>query len=393
MSDSFDDYRWLVGPHAAAWLELCSASADSLVKQTSQLRRELSAERTHLVLEQIALRRRAREKFVQADEMFFTAVGLEQATDQWVAAYKATRFPTGKSVFDLCCGIGGDLGAIAERCTAKGVDRDPVSALFANVNAPTASVIEADVSGVDVSAAAAWHIDPDRRPGGQRTTRVEDHEPGLDTLERLLAARQEGAIKLAPAAQWPEAWNERAELEWISRGGECRQLVAWFGNLAAHGGQRAATIVSKQSQPPRTIVGPPSIDVPIATQPGRYIFEPDAAVLAADLTGVLAGEHRLERISAGIAYLTGDQLIDDPALACFETLDVLPFDLRQLKAHLRARGIGRLEVKKRGVEIEPAQVRRQLTVPGEESATLIITPHADAVIAILARRCAKALDR
>ena len=56
------------------------------------LRKELSAERVHLVLQQAALRHRARDKFAAAERMFFTPLGLEQATDEVIAQHKAQRF-------------------------------------------------------------------------------------------------------------------------------------------------------------------------------------------------------------------------------------------------------------------------------------------------------------
>ncbi len=94
-------------------------------------------------------------------------------------------------------------------------------------------LVATEVESFDVGRFAAWHIDPDRRPEGRRTTRVELHEPGPAAIDRLRAARAEGAVKLAPAATLPDAWCQEAELEWISRGCECRQLVCWFGTLGA----------------------------------------------------------------------------------------------------------------------------------------------------------------
>ena len=176
--------------------------------------------------------------------MFFTPLGLEQATDEFVAAYKASRFPPAQAVADLCCGLGGDLLALAARGAATGVDRDPVTALLAEANAPaSAPILVADATAVDLRGCSAWHIDPDRRPTGRRTTRVELHEPGPEVIDRLRAARPEGAVKLAPAATLPEAWPQEAELEWIGRATECRQLVCWFGALAGEPGRRRATIV------------------------------------------------------------------------------------------------------------------------------------------------------
>ncbi|HVU41008.1 MAG TPA: class I SAM-dependent methyltransferase [Xanthobacteraceae bacterium] len=390
---NLDDYRWLVSTAAEPWLaQAATADARSTVSLTADLRRQLSAERTHLVLEQVELRRRARAKFAAAGQMWFTAVGLEQATDEIIARYKAQRFATQAAVADLCCGIGGDLLALAERGPVVGVDRDPLVTLLAAANvqavAPqsVASFRVSDVEAFDVCDFASWHIDPDRRPEGRRTTRVELHEPGPAVIDRLRARQAEGAVKLAPAATLPDAWSNEAELEWISRGGECRQLVCWFGALARDPGRRRATILDSRAAEPRTILGVADEHPPHAASLGEYLYEPDAAVLAAGLTATLAAEHALAAITPGVGYLTGDRLVTDAALAGFAIRDVLPLDRRRLRAALRAHGIGRLEIKKRGVDVDIEKLRQELKLSGDSAATLILLPRAGHPTAIVAER-------
>ncbi|HEV3415397.1 MAG TPA: class I SAM-dependent methyltransferase, partial [Pirellulales bacterium] len=390
------DYDWLVSQDTARWLDLASAVAKPTPALAAQLRDELSAERTHLVLEQAALRRRAAEKFTLARRMFFSPVGLEQATDEWIAKYKAARFPPNVPLADLCCGIGGDLLALAGGGPTIGIDRDPITTVLAKANLAVwtnagrpprqAEFQTADVAQFDLSACAAWHLDPDRRPAGRRTTRVVAHDPAAEVIERLLATCPNAAIKLAPAAVLPDGWSRRAELEWISRTRECRQLVAWFGELTVSSGSRRATMLDGDGAVRRTIRGEPDSPIPHAPRIGRFVFEPDAAVLAAKLTGALAGEHGLAAVTPGIAYLTGDTPLDEAALACFEVLDLLPLRIRALKSWLRQRSIGRLEIKKRGVDLDPAQLRRQLRVAGDTSAALLVTRLAGRDTVIAARR-------
>ena len=149
-------------------------------------RKDLNADQVHLVLEQAALRRRAGEKFTLAAQMFFTPKGLEQSTDEWVAAYKAERFASaarparsaseGRRLADLCCGIGGDLLAIGCRGTAIGVERNPLAAMFAEANVAAwraagrsvnqVEMKSGDVAEIDARQFSAWHLDPDRRPAG-----------------------------------------------------------------------------------------------------------------------------------------------------------------------------------------------------------------------------------
>jgi hypothetical protein len=339
--------------------------------------------------------------------MYFTSRGLEQATDEIVARHKAARFARDGRVVDLCCGVGGDLAALAERGPTLAVDRDPILACLAEANlaalraadpvdgdrSPPRVLVE-DVAAPHVAEADAWHIDPDRRPAGRRTTRVELGEPGPETIAALLAANPHGAIKLAPAAVTPLDWAERAEQEWISSRGECRQLVAWFGDLAARPGERRATALRSGPGDPgsgvralsSSFVGRVDVVCPVAERLGAYLFEPDAAVLAADLTAALAAARGLAALVPRGAYLTGERAIDEPLLAAFAVEEALPFDLRRVKALLRERRIGRLEVKQRGTDLDPADVQRQLRVDGDEQRTLILTRAGRRVTAILARR-------
>jgi hypothetical protein len=409
-----DDIRWLTSDAAADILATAATLTGELTTRLKQLRTSLSPERARLVMQQVELRQRARDKFSLSERMFFTPTGLEQSTDEIVAAYKAARFAGRTSVYDLCSGIGGDLVALAAVAeitdgTATGFDRDPIAAEFAAANArvfgcANVSIRADDVTALDLAASDAWHLDPDRRPQGRRTTRVEFHEPSAEAIDEMLSRNPQAAIKLAPAATWPETWNERAEWEWISRGRQCRQLVAWFGGLATHAGQHRATILSgnilsgipgqgSRSADARSLqftahsfVGPPGDEVPVASAVGRYIFEPDAAVLAAKLSGALAAAHHVNAVAAGIAYWTGDTPIDDPLLACFEVETVLPFDIKKLKAHLRERHAGPLEIKVRGLDQNPAELRKRLDPQGTHPYTILLTRIDKHVTAIVGKR-------
>ena len=411
---SLEDYRWLVSRQAEPWLQRTFESCKDTPALVKSFRRDLSAVRVHLVLEQAELRRRGREKFADAQRMFFTRIGLEQATDQFVACYKAARYEEDIACVDLCCGMGGDLIALAKR-TSKGgpsempggvvgVDRDRIAALLAAANVDvcggSAQVVVADASDFRLPAACAWHLDPDRRPDGRRTTHMQWHSPNLAAVERLIEDSPHGAIKLAPAADVPGVWLERVELEWISRRHQCRQLVVWLGSLARQPGLRRATLLlakkSNQDKHPightvHTIVGHPNLTIPVADRVGDYVFEPDPAVLAAHLSGELAIRHELKRLAEGSAYLTSDHANGDPLLGCFKVDEVMAFDRKRLKRFLAKRGIKRLEIKQRGMSLDPERLRRELQVGGgrtgkEGDAVLIVTKGGSGSLAVLGVR-------
>jgi hypothetical protein len=305
-----------------------------------------------------------------------------------LAGYKAARFPAGKTVADLCCGIGGDLIALARRGAVVGIELDPLVAILASANLRAIGcdghVTVDDAATFDVRQCSGWHCDPDRRATGKRTTRVEQFAPPLESLKALQRQQFAAAVKLAPATEAPRGWTEQAELEWLGSRGECRQQVAWFNGLARYPGRRAATIM--EADEARTVVGDADQDLPVAASCGRYVFEPHAAVLAAKLTAALGREHALTAISPAVAYLSGDKQVQDAALAAFEVQDVLPFDRKRLKAYCRERGLGRLEVKKRGVDVDPNRLALELAASGDEQAVILLAPLNGKVAAIVARR-------
>jgi hypothetical protein len=395
--NELDDYGWLTGAEAADLTAQIAASSEPIHRVLERLRRRVSPERARQVMELVDLRRRAAAKFGAAGRMFFTRTALEQATDEWVAAYKASRFPQSATVADLCCGIGGDLLGLTRQGPVVGVDSNPIVAHLAAANARSilspadAARVEIrvdDVERFELADFAAWHIDPDRRPKGVRISSFHRSRPSRATVERLVAACPNAAIKLAPAARVPAEWETLSELEWISRDGECRQLIAWRGKLATCPGERRATVVWPKAGgvETRSVVGQRGQSIPVVASPDRFVYDCDPGVLAAGLAGVLAAEHGLAAFNARPTYLTGATAIRDAALSCFEVTDVLPLREKFISTLLRERRIGQLEIKKRGVRISPEKLRKSLKLRSDRAAVLLITPVSGRVKAILARR-------
>jgi hypothetical protein len=394
MSDQLADSRWLTSAEAAPLLrelqQRLTAAGQVDVRLAASLRKSHSATHTHLLLEQVELRSRARDKFADPSELFFTRKGLEQCTDEALANYKAERFPWQKPIADLCCGIGGDALALSKRGQLTAWDADPVTSHFAERNLQSHSTYESKVvakpaDGGAVSDAAAWHIDPDRRPSGERTIELHDYEPGPEFLHELLQANANGSVKIAPAAVVHQADWPPCEREWLGSRGECRQQVLWFGKLARQVGRHVASIVSDRGV--TSFAAEPDVPLLPADEIRQFIYEPDATILAAHLAGAFAAEHELCAITVGGGYLTSDECVAHPLLASFRVRDVLPYDLRKLKTYCREHRLGQLEIKKRGIELQPHFVRRQIIAAGDQSAVIFITPFAGSVKAIVAERC------
>ncbi|MGW6520259.1 class I SAM-dependent methyltransferase [Streptomyces sp. NPDC054962] len=373
-----NDLAPLLTAEGRALLDLVrgTAPADELAVAT-RLRREHPAGLVSAALGQARLRQRAAAKFGAADaeRMFFTPNGVEQSTRASVAGYRAERMKAQgvTSVADLCCGIGGDAIALARAgIRVLAVDRDPVTAEVARANADALGlsalieVREADVTEVDTGGYDAVFVDPARRGGRGRIFDPEAYSPPLSWAVGAALAAPRAALKIAPGVPH-EAIPAEAEAEWISDGGDVKEAVLWFGTEP--GAVRATLLPG-----PRTLLGAGLPD-PDVRPVGRYLYEPDGAVIRAHLVADVARELDGGLIDETIAYVTADALRPTPYATAYEITDRLPFNVKKLKALLRERGVGILTVKKRGSAVEPEELRRKVLPKGQgpHSATVFLT--------------------
>jgi THUMP domain-containing protein len=371
-------FRALLGPEGERLLAQLPPYDDATALPVGErLRREgHDATLVATALTQARLRARARTKFGDlAPRLFFTPDGLEQATRPAVAARHAARFAAAgvSRVADLCCGIGGDLPPLASVGTGVlGVDRDPLTAEVARANlaalglAERAEVRCADVTEVDLSGIDGAFIDPARRGGRGRVFDPAAYSPPYSFVLDLAGRVPATGAKLAPGIPH-HALPAGAEAEWVSDGGHVVECALWFGPLAT-GARRRATLLPSGA----TLTGDGTATGTVGPV-RRYLYEPDGAVIRAGLVAEAATRVDGTLVDASIAYLTADRAVESPFMTGYEVTDVLPFQLKRLRALLRARGVGRLTVKKRGSAIEPEALRRRLRLDGPAEATVVLT--------------------
>jgi hypothetical protein len=116
---------------------------------------------------------------------------------------------------------------------------------------------------------------------------------------------------------------------------------------------------------------------------GGRLHEPDPAVIRSGLVSLVAQDLGATLVDPTIAYLTSDARAATPWVRSYRVDEVLPFNLKKLKALLRARGVGRVTVKKRGSAIEPETLSRQLRGPGAGTAVVVVTRVAGAPTALV----------
>lgn len=190
--------------------------------------------------------------------------------------------------------------------------------------------------------------------------------------------------------------NPRVEAEWIQSEGSLAELVLWFNALAQEGVARTATSVRETSVrelpaeegatnegshggtaetgallPPYEAVSfrspltaeeaQQSVDVPVSLpQPGDYLLEPAPAIVRSHLVAEFAQSIGAHLLDEHLAYLCSAEPVEHPLVACYEVLEEIPLQEKQLKRWVREQGFTALTIKKRGVDIVPEQLRARL---------------------------------
>ncbi|MCW6006841.1 methyltransferase domain-containing protein [Micromonospora sp. CPCC 205371] len=336
--------------------------------------RGVPADLASAALTQAELRRRATGKFgTDAARMFFTRAGLEQATRAAVSQRRAARLRAAgvRTLADLGCGIGADAIAAARAgIKVYAVEADPGTAGVAAANAAALGLTNltvtcADATSVDLTGFDAAFCDPARRKGGRRVFDPAAYSPPWDFVAALPGRVPHVVLKLAPGIDHALV-PPGAEAEWVSVAGEVVEAAFWCGLLAEV--PRRATLLPSGAM----LTGTGAARAPVGrVQP--YLYDPDGAVVRSHLVAEFASTVDGALADPDIAYVYADTAIDTPYARRLAVQDEVPFSLKRLRALLRDRGVGRLEILKRGSALDPDQLRRDLRLTGPNSATVVLT--------------------
>ncbi|MGN9802372.1 class I SAM-dependent methyltransferase [Micromonospora sp. L32] len=367
------------------------AGGDPLASAAALRAAGLPAGLAAAALTQAELRRRAVAKFgPEAAGMFFTRAGLEQATRRPVADRRAARLRAAgvRTLADLGCGLGADsLAAARAGIRVYGVEADPVTAAMAAANAESAGLAEeftvecGDATAFDVTRVDGVFCDPARRRAGtgRRIFDPNAYSPPWDFVIRLAERVPYTVVKVAPGidhALIPAG----AEAEWVSADGDLVEAALWCGRLAEV--PRRATVL--RGDVAHRLTGSGAAEASVGPT-RRFLYDPDPAVVRAHLVAELADTLGATIADPSIAYLYADTPTATPFARCLEITDVLPFSLKRLRALLRERRVGRVEILKRGSALEPEKLRRDLRLAGDAPASLVLTRVAGAPTVLVCR--------
>ena len=100
------------------------------------------------------------------------------------------------------------------------------------------------------------------------------------------------------------------EAEWVSDHGDVKEATLWHGPLAGLRGpaRRRATLLPSGA----TVVDDPSSAPPAVGPVGRWLHEPDGAVVRAGLVAEVAAAVGAHLLDPAIAYVSTDEPVTSP---------------------------------------------------------------------------------
>lgn len=283
----------------------------------------------------------------------------QQATPLPVAAVRAARIDRcvpGALVHDVTCSIGTESTAFPGRYLGSDLDYSRVLMARHNTGEPVF------VGDALTPAAQADVIiaDPARRSGGRRITSPDQLLPPLPSLLQLPG---ELAVKCAPGLDF-SSWEGLVSV--VSVDGAVKEACLYTPGLSGLE-RREAVVITEQGVD--TLTDLDATAETLADAPGKYLIDPDGAVVRAGLVRQFAVREGLWMLDERIAYLTGDRI---PAgYSGFEILEVVP--VKRLRTALATYDCGSLEILVRGLDVDPDQLRKKLKLRGKRPMAAVLT--------------------
>jgi SAM-dependent methyltransferase len=359
------------------------------------LRRFLAPDEAARAGEQLELRARAAARFAQAERLWLTSAGLEQATHPHVAAARAREIaelrpssPTRpRLVLDATCGLGGESAALVDAGFAVvAADRDATTARCARHNlavwgASAATVVVADALAEPLRSAsrALLVVDPSRRAAGRRSLDPREWSPAWPALAERLVRFAGACVKLAPGVR-PEELDAALPVglprrwQWTSRAGELAELCLWTDALAVGPG-RTALLLGRDGEERARFAGPSArapdgepLAEPLAA---AWIAVPDPALVASGLLGPVARAAGLAPLGSGIGFVGGPAPAGVPGLRDLAVRGACRLDRKAVRRLLGEHDIGPVRVLARGLSESAGELEQRLAGPGTGRGLLV----------------------
>ena len=321
-----------------------------------------------LAAEIAASRPQAAEKLgAWAASGFVARAVLEQSSRSTVATWRASLFSGCSHVLEIGTGSGCDTAALARVCEhVTTVESAPATSELARRNLEILGLSNVtflvgsaqDLVPAALSTCDALFADPARRRrDGERVKDAEDYSPPLSWLLSLALPRL-CAIKVSPGLfvePCPPGWAR----QFVGVGSECLEQTLWRGAPVADSSVVLADCGAQWPPPPT------HQPAELASELRGALLEAHATVNRSQFLSSFFSQHGARLVDETVAYGVAESLpAASPFLTRFRILEDFPFQPKQLKTHLKRLGwTNRTEFKKRSMQLDPEEVRRDMRLP------------------------------
>ena len=328
-------------------------------------------------LQQIQGRQKAKEKLPEMydnpDILFPATISMEQCSSEATARYKASLVH-GDTFADLTGGFGVDTMVFA-KCFQQGFYTELSTELLEvfehNIHAMGIRNIQIRQGRMEevlptLPEVDLLYLDPSRRDGhGQRVVALTDCTPNVPEYKDALLtkARQGVLVKLSPMLDIKAALQqlpETQEIHVLAVHGECKEVLFLLRHdkaesIAYHAVNiQGETVTVFQFSSQEETESVPEL----ADGVGKYLLEPNAAVMKAGAFKCVATRYGLRKLHAHSHLYTCDEPVADFPGRVFTVEKVFPFSKKEVKRQLA--GIGKANVAVRNFPLSAEALRKQL---------------------------------
>jgi len=330
-----------------------------------------------LIAEQIKCRVKAKKKFPTFSNklLLYESTAFEQSSSEATAIFKKT-FMSGESIVDLTGGLGIDLLTISsefDKVTYCELNPSLVE-LFKynslcfrkkNVNVFEGDSIEHLKNTKEVYD---WiYLDPARRSEDRRSVDLDYCSPNVyENLDLLKSKARKICIKVSPAFDFDEAVKRIPGLTKyivVSVKNECKEVLLILDELSVH-----KTVIRQAVSLDE--FGNVSFDLndegfsPASRSLGKaeanYFYEPDVAILKADISDCLILKHPLRFINNISDFMISDFLVPDFPGRAFKIESIIPFKVDSIKKHLKDNSIRKANISRRHFPLNVDEIRKKI---------------------------------
>ena len=318
-------------------------------------------------------RRRSRKKlplWFNTPGIYFPGLlSIEQTSSSITALYKRSLIKKGETVIDLTGGFGVDSYYFSTK--AKEVHHCEYNDELSRIAAHNAGRLHADniffhpvdgiayLTSLNDAIFGTIYVDPSRRIKQQKVFRLQDCEPDvIGQLPLFLTKAEKVLIKAAPLLDIKAALKDLQhvkEVHIVSTQNECKELLFLLESnytkttdylciALGQEGEKLFKFTEQQEQESR----------PDFSNPGKYIYEPDAALLKAGCFKYMAVAFNLCKLHQHTHLYTSDELNKSFMGRSFEVIFTERYaDFKKKKESIKA------NVSTRNFPLKPDELKKK----------------------------------